>query len=177
MNKKILVIPVLLLTFALLSLPVMGAPATKIEGVTLVAMVSQTPLYQRPVDHTIIHAKGTSTGTVTLNIPGQDPRPGTWNGEWVTRNKGSNYPDPDPEAELIITGKVTLTFTGGTFKGVIQRTITGWTLGPPPGPIASTTFEDHMVFHGTGDFQGWTLKLSYEGPLPPVAEGYVIIPK
>jgi hypothetical protein len=75
-----------------------------------------------------------------------------------------------------------LTFTGvgttGTFEGVTHRTITGWTYGPPPSYIPGSVFEGHMVLHVTGDFQGWTLKLSFEGGLPPnPAIGYAIIPK
>jgi hypothetical protein len=168
MNKKILVIPVLLLAFALISIPVMGAPATKIEGVTLTAAATPIPDDTRWVSHdTIRHARGTSTGTVTLNIPGQDPLPGDWYSEWA--NVGKFKQDP---AELVIRGKVVLTFPGkGTFKGVIQRTIIGY-------PVSgSSYFIDHMVLQGTDAFQGQTLKLSYEGTPPVISEGYLIIPK
>jgi hypothetical protein len=33
-----------------------------------------------------------------------------------------------------------------------------------------------MVLYGTGDFEGQTLKLSYEGAPPAVFEGYLVIP-
>ena len=170
MKRKVLWVAVALFLATVLLAPAMAAPATKIEGVTLTfaAITVPNPGYPRIVDHTIMHTKGTSHGSVTLTIPGQDPLVGDWDAEWVGRNKWSNYPDQDPEAELIITSKVVLTFTGGTFEGVGQRRITGW-------PVPSY-FEDHMVLQGTGDFKGQTLKLSYEGPPPPVAEGYLIIP-
>jgi len=42
MNKKLLVIPVLLLTFALLSIPVLGAPATKIYFIQNLLIIKVT---------------------------------------------------------------------------------------------------------------------------------------
>ena len=173
MNKKILVITVLLLTFALLSIPVMAAPATKIEGVKLEAFVTQkfNPGYPRYVAHdTIFHNRGTSTGTVTLTILGHPLPEGVWYSVWMSTAKLKQDP-----GELVISGKVTLTFTGkgtaGTFEGVNHRKITGY-------PISvDSIFEDHMVLQGTGDFKGQTLKLSYEGNPPVIDEGYLIIPK
>jgi hypothetical protein len=166
MKKKILVIPFLLLTFALLSIPVMGAPAT-IREVTMTAATTPIPDYTWWVSHdTIRHARGTGTGTVTLNIQGQGPLPGTWYSEWA--NNGNFKKDP---VELVIRAKVVLTFTGGTFEGVLQRKIIGY---PPSG---SSIFIDHMVLQGTGDFKGQTLKLSYEGTPPVISEGYLIISK
>jgi hypothetical protein len=165
-NKKVLGIVLTVFFLAMLTVPVMAAPATKIEGVTATAMVTQTPNPGFPhmvSDGTISHGKGTSTGTVTLNIPGQDPLVGDWAGEWISM--GNFKKDP---AELVIMGKMVWTFTGGTFEGIIQRLIIGW-----PVPLY---FEDHMVLQGTGDFKEQTLKLSYEGAPPPVAEGYLVIP-
>ena len=174
MNKKILVIPILLLTFVLLSIPVMAKPATKIEEVTVTAVVTQTPNegFPRLVSHgTISHSKGTSTGTVTITIPTEDPQNpivlnGDWHGEFVTRGKLSLDP-----AEVLIRGKLVWTFTGGTFEGIVQRIIIGY----PPGP--SSIFIDHAVLHGTGDFRGQTLKLSFEGTPPIIQEGILILPK
>jgi hypothetical protein len=34
-----------------------------------------------------------------------------------------------------------------------------------------------MVFHGTDDFQGQTLKVSFEGAPPLALEGSILIPK
>jgi hypothetical protein len=174
MKKNILLITVLLLTFAFISIPVMAKPATKIEGVTVTAVVTQTPNpgFPRLVSHDAIgHTKGTSTGTVAITIPTEDPlNPivlnGDWKGEFVTRGKFTLDP-----AEVLIRGKLVWTFTGGTFEGVIQRTIIGY----PPGP--SSIFIDHAVLHGTGDFRGQTLKISFEGTPPIIQEGYLINPK
>jgi hypothetical protein len=176
MNKKILVSTVLLLTMAMLTIPVMAAPATKIEGVTVTAVVTQAadPGYPRFVSAgTIGHSKGTSVGTVTVNIPGKTPLNGTWNGEWVSM---SNWKE-DPVV-VNIRGKVVWTFTGegttGTFVGLVQRKITGF---PPDPPTVIPYFEDHVVLRGTGDFLGQTLKLTFEGYPPVIQEGYIIIPK
>ena len=87
MKKKILGLAISIAMLAMLAAPVMAAPATKIEGVTVTASVTQTmdPGYPRFVsDGTISHGKGTSEGTVTVNIPGETPLNGDWNGEFVT---------------------------------------------------------------------------------------------
>ena len=146
--------------------PALAAPATKIEGVTATAEVTQIPSSMRSVSHdNIRRIKGTSTGTVNLTIPGLGTLEGTWNGEWITTAKISQDP-----TEALIAGKLVWTFTGddttGTFKGIVQRKITG-----------GSYFEDNVVLQGTGDFQGQTLKLSYEGTPPVIQEGYLIIPK
>jgi hypothetical protein len=181
MNKKILGIALTVFFSAMLTIPVMGAPATKIEGVTVTAMVTQAsdPGYPRMVsDGTIGHGKGTSVGTVTVNIPGKTPLDGIWNGEWVSM---SNWKE-DPVV-VNIRGKIVWTFTDegtgvpdttGTFEGIIQRKITGF---PPDPPTVIPYFEDNLVLHGTGNFQGQTLKLTFEGYPPVIQEGCLIMPK
>lgn len=166
MEKKIFVITITILAIAMLVTPVLAAPATKIEEVTATADGIPTPSSIRTVSHdSIRHIKGTTTGTVYLTIPGLGTLEGTWNSEWVTRSKISQDP-----TEALIASRVVWTFTGegttGTFEGVIQRKITG-----------GVYFEDNVILHGTGDFKGQTLKLSYEGNPPVIQEGYLIIPK
>ena len=175
-NRKVLGIGFAFIFLAMLATPVMAAPATKIEGVTVTAVVTQAanPGYPRFVSHdTIGHSKGTSVGTVTVNIPGKTPLNGIWNGEFVSM---SNWKE-DPVV-VNIRGKLVWTFTGegttGTFVGLVQRKITGF---PPSPPTVIPYFEDNVVLHGTGDFQGQTLKLSYAGTPPVIQEGYLIIPK
>ena len=176
MNRKSLGLVFAFIFLAMLATPVMAAPATKIEGVTVTAVVTQAanPGYPRFVSHdTIGHSKGTSVGTVTVNIPGKTPLNGIWNGEFVSM---SNWKE-DPVV-VNIRGKLVWTFTGegttGTFVGLVQRKITGF---PPSPPTVIPYFEDNVVLHGTGDFQGQTLKLSYAGTPPVIQEGYLIIPK
>ena len=174
MNRKVLVVIVALIAVALLATPVFAAPATKIEEVTLTAATTtaSNPGYPRMSSHdTISHGRGTSVGTCTLTINGV-PLGGGWYSEWVSRAKLSQDP---AESEVLIASIVVLTFTGegttGTFRGIVQRLIIGY----PPGP--SSYFEDHVVLHGTGDFRGQTLKLSFAGTPPLIQEGCLIIPK
>ena len=185
LNKKILGIAVTLLLAAMFVAPALAAPATKIEGVEMYVAAGQIPYpgFPHMVSHgTISHSKGYSDGTVTLIIPINPSDPLVLNGgyasEWIGKGKISEKP---AETELLIMGTWVLTFTGegttGTFEGVTHRTIIGWDVGPPPGPLEGSVFIDRAVLHGTGDFQGWTLKLSYDGEFPPVpAEGYLVIP-
>jgi hypothetical protein len=179
MNKKFLVIPVLLLTFVFISIPVMAAPAKKIEGVTMTRITPAVrkvhPGYPRYVGNGIGHSKGNSTFTVRLTIPGLGPMgsdlilEGARHGEWISNSMWKNAPDPDPEARAVITASVVITFTGtgttGTFVGRVYRTITGF-----PFPSEITVMYTRIVLHGTGDFRGQTVKL-IDG------EGYAIIPK
>jgi hypothetical protein len=179
MKKKILVFPIFLLAFAMISIPVMAAPATKIEGVTLTSATTTAYYdgYPRRVSQQIVLSKGYSTGLVTLDIPTVGTLYGTWNSTWFTRNKGSNWPDTEfaPEAECLIQAHVVLNFTDetttGTFEGTSHRTIVGYPIGP------ASYFETHMVLHGTGDFRGQTLKSSSEGLLlEQIEETYLIMP-
>ena len=174
MKKKILVIAVALMFVAMLAAPVMAAPATKKE-VTVAMDVAQStdPDSIRVVDHGILHMRGTSAGTFNITIAGQDPLNFTWAGEWAVRSKG--LPLPNPEGEALIRGKVLLTSIGegttGTFEGMIHKRMKGL-----PAPV-STYLYSRTVLHGTGDFQGQTLKLSFEGAPPEALAGYIIIPK
>ena len=164
MKKKILVITVLLLTFALLSIPVMGKPATKIEGVTIAVLSTGPPVpydgYPRWVsDGTISHLKGESSpgSTVTLTIPEVGTYVGGWDTDWLVNGNWKI-------GESKIPSKNTMTFAEGTFVGVNQRRFTG------ENPFSGIN-EDRGVYKGTtGMFKGWTLKLTND-------EGYVIIPK
>jgi hypothetical protein len=174
MNKTILVITVLLLTFALLSIPVMGAPATKKSvTVTLDTIVSFTssPL---PNDHGIAKWEGSATGTVYLTIPGLGTLEGDYSGDFKGTVKFIQPSPPDPDAEAVLMGKLVLTFTEqfghtGTFVGVRHTKFVG-TAG------VQSYVESHMVLHGTNDFEGQTLKLSYKGAPPLAFEGTLIIP-
>jgi hypothetical protein len=172
-NKKVLGIAVTLLLAAMFIAPAMAKPATKIEGVTATVLPTTTEGVLREVDHGILQIRGgIMTGPVTLSIPGQAPLVGTYYGElngWIKLD----HPAPGPwlEAENLFSGKVELSFPGGTFVGIRHFKMIGF-----PTPFISHV-DTQMVLHGTGDFKGQTLKLSYEGALPPVFEGYLIMPK
>jgi len=181
MNKKVLGIAVTLLLAAMFVAPAMAKPATKIEGVTLTLMVAIIPDATTIfADHNIRHGDGTAAGTATLNIPDQDPLHFDYYGVWNGTSKWDDPPNPDPDATNVIRGKAVLTCTDegitGTFEGMSHSKTIG--LPPPPFPTTPTSYiEYHMVFHGTGDFKGQTLKVSCAGAPPPVLEGCLIIPK
>jgi hypothetical protein len=176
LNKKALEIAVVLMAAAMLITPVLAAPATKIEGVTLTLATALHPDDTTiNADHNIRHNDGTVDGTATLNIPEQESLHFDYYGVWNGTSKWTNMPSPDPEGSNIVRSKVVLTCTDagktGTFEGVLHTK----TIGLPP-PTASYV-ETQMILLGTGDFQGQTLKLSYEGAPPTDMEGTLIIPK
>jgi hypothetical protein len=163
MNKKIIVVFAALLFLAMFVAPVMAAPATKIEGVTMTVAQSGPPVIDKRrfvSDDTISHSTGGSSpgSTVTLTIPDVGTYSGDWHTAWIANG---NY----KIGEFIIISKNTMTFAEGTFEGVNQRRITGES---PQSPTA--IIEDYCVYKGTGMFKGWTLKITND-------EGYVIIPK
>jgi hypothetical protein len=175
MNKKILFLLVSVLAVAMLAVPVMAAPATKIEGVTATITVTMTSVYTTH-DHGILQVReGVATGTVTINIPGQPQLVGTVYAEFLGTMK-LEHPMPGPwlEAQSLMVGNPVFTFTGegttGTFEGIRHNKIIGF-----PDPVVSY-INTHLDLHGTGDFLGQTLKLSYEGAPPTALEGWLLIP-
>ena len=180
-NRKILMLFVSLFAVAMMTTiligTVMAAPATKIEGVTATLDLATTSVF-KAVDHNILQIRdGVATGTVTINIPGQAPLIGTVYGEFIgTIKLGHPPPGPFLEAESVMMGHPIFTFTGegttGTFEGVRHTKMIGF-----PDPAVSH-INTGLDLHGTGDFFGQTLKLSFEGTPPPIAwEGYLLIPK
>ena len=177
MNRKVFGIAATLLFAAMLVAPVYAAPAIKIEGVTFTPVTTLVPESTLAVDHNIVHNDGTAIGTATLNIPEQDPLNFTYYGVWNGTSKWTNFPNPDLESSNVIRSMVVLTCTDvgitGTFEGMLHTK----TIGLPPVPGIVSYTETHMVLHGTGDFQGQTLQISYAGAPPTLLEGTLIIPK
>lgn len=179
MSKKILVIPILLLTFALISIPVMAAPATKVGATATIEYATMTPVDNffsvQKEDHAINHVKeGISTGAVNLTI-GVVLHEGTVSGEWRGNAK---YPSPDfpwADAEGIILSKHVWTFTDAGFTGTFEGVTHSRWIGQIP--AFRSYIEYHMVLHGTGDMEGQTLRLSYAGAPPAVLEGTLVTPK
>jgi len=114
-KKKVLGIAVTLLLAAMFVAPVMAAPAKKID-VTATVLATTTEGVSREVDHGILQIRdGIITGVVTLNIPGQAPLVGTYDGElngWIKLD----HPPPPPwlEAKGLFLGKANFSFPGGT---------------------------------------------------------------
>jgi hypothetical protein len=161
----------------ILAAPVMAAPATRIEGVTA-SIETETTNDWRIVDHDIWQLfDGTGSGEVTLSVPGKPDLTGTYEGVWHGKIKAGPMVGMMqwPEAECHYNSRMVWTFTGegttGTFEGTRHAKAIGF-----PGVVCSYT-EVSMILHGTGDFQGQTLKLSYKGATPIALEGVLIIPK
>jgi hypothetical protein len=177
MKKKILLITAFL-ALAMLVTPIMAAPATRIEGVTLTTAIALIPDPATIIfaDHNIVHNDGIGTGTATLNIPLHPSLHFNYYGVWNGTAKWTGFPAPDPEGTNVVRSTTILTCTDEGITGTFEGTLHTKTIGLPP-PVATSYVEYNMVFHGTGDFQGQTLKLSYAGPLPVDFEGCLIIPK
>ncbi|MEJ2244229.1 MAG: hypothetical protein P8X87_06870 [Candidatus Bathyarchaeota archaeon] len=179
MNKKILGVLVCLFTLALLTIPVLGVPATKIEGVTFTGENIERVTSSVRTFGNIRISKGTTTGDVYLTIPTIGTLEGDWHSEPVAKTTftapATDPPATDPDAKVAIRGKVVWTFSGegttGTFEGVLHQYYIGY---PPVYGVFSSYQYTRMVLQGTGDFRGQTLKLSWEGPTP---DGYLIMPK
>jgi hypothetical protein len=88
-------------------------------------------------------------------------------------------PPPDPNAVGIYQANIVWTFEGedttGTFEGVRHSKIIGY---PQIPGVLTPYVETSCVLHGTGDFLGQTLKLSYEGDAGGVFtwEGTLLMP-
>ncbi len=72
--------------------------------------------------------------------------------------------------------RTTITFPGGTFEGVTQisGTYKPFTSITYPGFLAAINTNQKGVYHGTGDYQGWTLEIETATNQP--VTGYVLIP-
>ena len=181
MNKKVLEIAVVLVAAAMLITPVLAAPATKIEGVKLTTVTALHPVATRSSIHNnIVHNEGTTDGIATLTIPDQDPLHFNYYGIWHGTSHWTGFNAPDPEGTNVVNSMVVLTCTDdgidGTFEGMYHTKNVGLPPRlPPNGPWSYT--EIHIVLHGTGDFQGQTLKVSYAGEPAADLAGTLIIPK
>ena len=73
----------------------------------------------------------------------------------------------------VIRRKMVITFDDGTFEGInIQHGIISMMGGVFP---RLTEGNVHAVFHGTGDYLGWTFVVTVEQP-GSIREAYLLIP-
>jgi hypothetical protein len=176
LKKKILGIFGCLLVSAMLTIPVMASPATRIEGVTA-SIETVTANDWRIVDHDIWQLfDGTASGEVTISIPEKPDLTGIYEGEWHGKIKSGPMAGMMqwPEAECHYNSRMVWTFAGEGTTGTFEGTRHAKAIGFPP--TVCSYIEIKMVLYGTGDFQGQILELSYEGALPSVLEGSLLIP-
>jgi hypothetical protein len=193
LKRKILVIAVALMTVAMLALPMIANAQAcmfrrttrieKIEGVTFGPLDPSVPPNRVT---TSVHnfgkiriSKGTTTDNIVLTHPTMGTLIGTWYSEPTATTRftapATDPPATDPNAKVVIVGKVVWTFSGpgttGTFEGWLLQNYIGY---PPVYPIFSSYMYTRMVLCGTGNFEGQTLVLAYEGTTP---DGYLLIRK
>ena len=171
MNKKALVIAVFLMAVAVLATPVMAAPIKiDVTGTTLITYTHVGKVWQADSNGLMREVEMTTIYTIH-NYPGQDPLVGTGVSIGHSMLKFTK-PPPDSNAWSNDHFKQVITFTGegitGTFEGVGHRKALGF-------PV-STYEESDILYHGTGDFEGQTLKISSTGT-PGSWEGVLLMPK
>jgi hypothetical protein len=165
LNKKVLVIAVALMAVAMLATPVMASPAEKIP-VTL-NFSPPTPL--APPEKTwttngdILQIRGLPTSyNIILTILGEPPLFGV---DTNTLNAQHNLKTD----VRILHYDVVWTFSGGTFEGRLTLKIHNNSLDP-----IFWYYSAHLVFQGTGAFEGQTIMMSYEGPFALEWSGYLL---
>jgi hypothetical protein len=164
LNKKVLVIAVVLMAAAMLATPVMASPAEKIP----ITLNFGLPTYGDPekiwtTNGDIFQVRGRpSSYNIILTIQGEPPLVGvdtnTFNGQHNLKTDVK-----------ILHYDVVWTFEGGTFEGRLTLKIENNLLGP-----MYWYYSAHLVFQGTGAFEGQTIMLSYEGPFALEWTGYLL---
>ena len=171
MNKKILVIVATLLTVAMLATPVFGDSPKKIPVTVETSGGYFTPPPPEAVwtSGNVQHGRGFTGGHAHYNITGigMDDLNGsmeTYYGDYNINLKNGHG---------IIRRKMVITLAGGTFEGLnIQHGICVVMGGVFPNLMDGNI---RAVFHGTGDYLGWTLVRTIERP-SGITETFLLIP-
>ncbi len=164
--KKVKKVAVVVLALALSMMlmafaPAMAASPKKIP-VTAVTFnqVNNTP-ETRTTNGGIIHTVFERTGNVRLTIDGQAPIVGTLSEVVHTMNNTKTGEAVGQNFDAVWT------FAGGSFEGVKQTRIS---------TVPTFSLDQHVVFQGSGIFEGQTLMLSQEAPpFPPTYTGFLLI--
>jgi hypothetical protein len=174
MNKRVLVFAVALMAVAMLATPALAETPKKIS-ITIVASgwtvdVGETWMTEGGTYHT----RGGYLESTSYKVTGDGVNA-------IYGMSGYSYSDPFFGNLNLKTGighiqyDSTLVFPGGTFEGVINYR--GTCIIGPNGGIRLTDGHSRGVWHGTGDYQGWTLVRTQARPPPPgQPHGYLLIP-
>jgi hypothetical protein len=164
LKGKWLVFAVLPLLMLALVPTILAEPAQKIP-VTAVTFNQVNGPFAKDwtTDGGIVHRVFTRTGNVMLAIDGQAPIVGTL-------SEGVHTMINTKTGEMVIQNFDAIwTFTGGSFAGVKQTRVTG------NYPVVDE-LEQHVVFQGTGIYEGCTLMLSVDAPpFPPTYIGTMLV--
>ena len=169
MNKKVFGVPVALLFTAMLMTPALAKSPKKI----LVTNPMSGPYWTPPppgqvwISGNVQHGRGFMGGWASWGIEGDDIS--------LSGSLKTYYGDYNVNLENgygVIRRKMVITFDGGTFEGNnIQHGIVQMMGGIFPALVDGTV---HAVFHGTGNYQGWTLQVTVEQP-GSIREAYLLI--
>lgn len=180
MNKNVLVFAVALMAVAMLATPVMAAPAQKIPITAIPSNqdnISTEKTWITNGDIRIVQGM-IRMGDLVLTIDGQPPLVGTLLDEHLNMEFNLKI-----GKALGHSRKCVWTFEGvkgfeGSFRGAktIKGSFIPYTNFAPQNRL---TVEQHGVFQGSGDFEGWTLKISMDWALGDGTEtfkGFLLIP-
>jgi hypothetical protein len=171
MNKTILIICMTLLAVGILVTPVMATSPKKMPVTTDLSGAFFVPPPPTGVwtSGNVKHGRGFTGGWETYNITGigMDDLNGTHQTTYGDYNINLK------NGQGVIRRKMVITFDGGTFEGMnIQHGICVLMGGVFPMLTEGTV---HAVFHGTGDYLGWTFVLTVKQP-GSIREAYMLIP-
>jgi len=181
MSKKILVITVALLAVAMLATPVIAISPKKI-AVTFYADVSLGPFPYWWLRGDVIHGRDGTLNFDNCILTGDGiTLDGGVGLKTYDYNINVNGIEPTPGPPLAITGKgvlrysLVIDFGDGTFEG--NHELRGEFKVFDSGYVHPYNCFGHAVYHGTGDYLGWTWVMSdltINGV--PQFEAYILIP-
>lgn len=163
MNRKFLVMAVAFMAVAVLATPVMAEPTKGLKVPATAAFIplgSEDPEYWRTNGDIGQARGGQETYLLILNIGG------TINTEVVTAvfDEMINF-----KTDMFVRRYTSLDLgLDDGFAGNIKMKIHNYYAG------VDVHYTGHCVLQGFGDFDGQTLMLSYEGPLPYLWTGYCL---
>jgi hypothetical protein len=170
MNKKVMAIAAVLMTVAILATPVLAAPAERLD-VTITHTQGMPSNPEGKTTPSVIWQARERTWeiSVTIDIPGETSLTGIIYNVMNTRYFSTF------DKTIDVSHAVLEIPTGDTFEGVMKFTWVGLYTN-----IFTAEIEVNGVLHGTGIYQGQTLKITSTGPvisLPPLPwEGVLIRP-
>jgi hypothetical protein len=173
-RENIIVSLVAILMLLAVVSPVLAAPAQKFPVILITQGKSITPAERAwTTDGGIEHSFGAVRGGPVYLTIGTGP---IITGTYI--ETGNSIINHNTGQAIVHLNNMVCTFPGGSFEG--EKTLTSTTEIRDGVPV---TFEQsqHAVLHGSGIYEGQTLKIGYDWvltnpPLPKIYEGILIVP-
>lgn len=173
MKRILLLVPILALLMLLLASPVIAAPAQKFsvsletKGSTITAAESR--ITNGDIVHTVGGVRG---GPVYLTI-GSDP---VITGTYI--ETGDSVINTKTGESIVHFNTMVCDFPGGSFEGIKTMKSTYRLIN---GAMTAVEQSQHAVLHGSGIYEGQTLKIGYDWvltspPVPKIYDGILIVP-